>query len=121
MLSVEERNWIKFRQRDFYRMFGKELLVDFERMDNRVVVSCADRTNEVAEAWFKDRAQQLGVDLSILRKLKRINFDRYPKEYRFMQEFSTRALQFRWNKTFCASLVGKDRTTLFYKAYNLQL
>lgn len=128
---TKEIIWIRKRQQEFERIFGRQLLIDFDgmvgvRQDDPIRKSPRSgldnkqfyKTNLTPDRFLLKLLDENGADIekvkSDLRKTK------YSPERAVLVTFCKAVMANHWDPKYCGRLINKSRETIYYYASKLE-
>lgn len=116
----KQLSFIKRAQREYKEMFGEKLVVDFQATkggpEDKCYVKGVDAFEKIDD-YLNDCVARHDADLKKIKNNKNIaSLQRGCGEIAVLLEFSKRVIDEGWNVSYAASLIDKDRTSIYYFA-----
>jgi hypothetical protein len=118
-----ELSFIKNCQKEFEQRFNRKLIVDFVAMKSgmpkgQVSLRKRVRVNKVSvkdiQRCLDGCLKRHGARKETIMTTKKFSWCRNEAEMRALVDFSRRVFESGWNTSYCASLINRDRSTLYH-------
>ena len=116
-MNSKELTQIKKYQREFRKLFNKELIVDFSAM-NGIVLSNSflkeDFDKQEADLILNRLCEKHNADLNLIKENKKRLAFKHPKEIKVIAEYIKECLDRSWELKEIMPNINRDRSVAYY-------
>ena len=121
-MTTAELQTIKNYQKEFFKQFHKRLEIDWRAMNGMKRLTTFRHTSDDdyvdPEELLKQCAEKYGASIENIKSRKtRLQKGGYEKERRAIEDYSKIVMESRINVGQAAKAINRDRTLLYYYAY----